>query len=132
MAHYKRGRSTTRKELSRIEHKSVRQAERQALDGGNIRTVRGFGWGYKLPQPPISDGPVRNKSKKAKRKPKEVCPKRPDGKRQHQYLTDTEILIESYDWYWLSKPHRVQVTRKYKLCVWCGKEKVIKSKYRRL
>jgi hypothetical protein len=75
---------------------------------------------------PIEDGPCTGKlKKKRKHPPKPGCPSNPNGS-HHQYLKDTEIVIEDYGWP-ISRHHKYE--RKYKLCVWCGKEVRLKSRY---
>jgi hypothetical protein len=133
--HHNRKRSTSRKELKRIGNKQARAAEAQALNGGTSRLVRGRHWQAHV-QPPLIDGVTGSpKPKKEKKQPRYICPAR-EGNKHHAYLRDVEQVTD-YHWGW--DPERgdwcrkepYTYDRKYKLCVYCGKEQSVgRRRYR--
>jgi len=117
----------SKKTNRRIDHKRIRRAERQALDGERPRLIRSWsGWGPKLEQPLTDIQMPHRKKRQHKRKPKDRCPV--NGR--HQFLKDTEISKEvglrwsykEHDW----RVYTYTVEREFKLCVHCGKDVTIK------
>jgi hypothetical protein len=82
--HYKRSRTTTRKELKRIDHKKSRSAEDQALRGDHHRTVRSDKWSLRPDQPPLLETHRPPASKKNRKK---WCKGRPGRKHVIVYKT---------------------------------------------
>ena len=117
MSHHKKGR-TIHKENKRLDHKKVRAAERQVLDGGNPRQVRYSTWDYRPGRPPvIDDGEMdktrsRSPRKKKPRTKKDRCHDNPKG-RAHEYLADDPVEDRS---------RYSSEMRQDRICVWCGQE----------
>lgn len=55
---------TSNRENKRIDHKRARMAEKQAEQGGTVRTVHGMHWSTKMPQPSLPEEPARHPSRK--------------------------------------------------------------------
>jgi hypothetical protein len=101
----------------RLDHKRERAAERRVLQGGPTQTVHGPHWN----SPTVviaNDDETRYPKKKGKHPPKkERCPV--NGR--HECLTEEREVEEGL---WITKT----VTRKFKLCVHCGKEWVYRHR----
>lgn len=127
----------------------TRQPERQALKGAHVHGVVRGDWGHTSEQPPLLDEASTRYPKKKKRrdrKPKERCPSNPNG-HAHEWMRDTEeVPVHEYvrgkdtvihlngetmtfpHWRYVQTGFRIQ---QYKLCAWCGKEKVkVHSRWR--
>lgn len=123
-----RRKRTTRREGNRIDHKRLRAAERNVIDGGKTKALRGDNWNHRFAQPPVG----REVIQKDKSKPKAIkyCPGQ-EGNKRHHYLDDEEevkIWIR-FPWF-IDAPSGYRViTRRYKLCVYCGDEKTVGRRY---
>lgn len=132
--HHKKIRTSGKMWIKRIDHKKLRQAEEQALRGDHVRTVRRHDWGKSEQAPIPDDAPIPQRKKQGKkRKPKDRCPVHPSGK--HGYLKDIEIItVEHQPWYWNGYYHGGYIHKyehRFKLCVYCGKEKTLRRRHLR-
>ena len=102
----------SKKSDRRYDHKRVRAAERQTLHGGHTQLVHGQHWSSPTTLVP-NDEETRYPKKRGKKSPpkKERCPV--NGR--HECLEEErEVTIG----YWAT----LTATRRFKMCVHCGKE----------
>jgi len=113
MSHHRRN-STFSRELKRLERKRIRQADRQAINGGNVRVPHKERWaGRTAPTPIIDDGaPLRRKSPAGKDKAaaRPRCSGNPH-KRSHEYMYDDQVPSDEI-WRATHKQERI--------CAWCN------------
>lgn len=150
MASHSSRKRSSRREANRQYHKRQRQADRQALQGGNSRLVRPERWAARPQQPLIADegrpmkasASPRNKQPKSSRarkreaakKESRYCPGRP-GQKRHHFLRE-EIEVTRY------RPARnpdgtinpdkrepYKTTRTYELCAYCDAERGFTPSY---
>jgi hypothetical protein len=105
-----------------------RAADRQAIDGGRVVTVREGGWSKVADQPPLPDE-TRFPKKKGKKTPKkERCEANPNG-HTHEWMKDEEeIPVYEFgsepfvfdEWSYRRREPIGYKSRLFKLCVHCG------------